>query len=130
MIPSKPYTEDLMGLPVINIRYVPLSNTGNIIIKRAIDIIGSLAGIIITSPVMLLSAIAVKCSGPGPVIFRQERVGRHNKSFQMYKFRSMEQQSPGDEKKAWTVKNDPRVTGVGKILRRTSLDELPQLFNI
>lgn len=119
-----------MGLPVINIRYVPLSNTGNIIIKRAIDIIGSLVGIIITSPVMLLSAIAVKCSGPGPVIFRQERVGRHNKSFQMYKFRSMEQQSPGDEKKAWTVKNDPRVTGVGKILRRTSLDELPQLFNI
>ena len=130
MIPSKPYTEDLMGLPVINIRYVPLSNTGNIIIKRAIDIIGSLVGIIITSPVMLLSAIAVKCSGPGPVIFRQERVGRHNKSFQMYKFRSMEQQSPGDEKKAWTVKNDPRVTGVGKMLRRTSLDELPQLFNI
>jgi len=130
LIPSKPYTEDLMGLPVINIRYVPLTNTGNIIIKRAIDIIGALAGIIITSPIMLISAIAVKCSGPGPVIFQQERIGLHNKSFHMYKFRSMEQQSPTEEKKAWTVKNDPRVTRVGRFLRRTSLDELPQLFNI
>ncbi len=130
MIPSRPYTEDLMGLPVINIRYVPLSNTGNIIIKRAIDIVGSLVGIIITSPIMLIAAIAVKCSGPGPIIFQQERIGLHNKSFHMYKFRSMEQQSPKDEKKAWTVKDDPRVTRAGKILRRTSLDELPQLFNI
>ena len=119
-----------MGLPVINIRYVPLSNTGNIIIKRAIDIVGSLVGIIITSPIMLIAAIAVKCSGPGPIIFQQERIGLHNKSFHMYKFRSMEQQSPKDEKKAWTVKDDPRVTRAGKILRRTSLDELPQLFNI
>ena len=130
LIPSKPYTEDLMGLPVINIRYVPLTNTGNIIIKRAVDIVGSLFGIAITSPIMLLSAIAVKLTSPGPVIFKQERVGLHNKTFNMYKFRSMEKQAPGEEKKAWTVRNDPRVTPVGKFLRRTSLDELPQLFNI
>ena len=130
LIPSKPYTEDLMGLPVINIRYVPLTNTGNMMIKRAMDIVGSLFGIIITSPVMLIAAILVKLTSPGPVIFKQERVGLHNRSFFMYKFRSMEQQSPKDEKKAWTVKNDPRVTGIGKVLRRTSLDELPQLFNI
>ena len=119
-----------MGLPVINIRYVPLTNTGNMMIKRAMDIVGSLAGIIITSPIMLIAAILVKLTSPGPVIFKQERVGLHNKPFYMYKFRSMEQQSPKEEKKAWTVKNDPRVTGIGKILRRTSLDELPQLFNI
>lgn len=130
LIPSKPYTEDIMGLPVINIRYVPLSNTMNMIAKRTVDIIGSLAGIILSSPVMLIAAIAVKVSSPGPVIFKQERVGYHNKSFDMYKFRSMEQQKVSEEKKAWTVKDDPRVTGVGKILRRTSLDELPQLFNI
>ncbi len=130
LIPSKPYTEDLMGLPVINIRYVPLTNTGNILIKRAVDIVGSLFGIVITSPIMLLSAIAVKLTSPGPVIFKQERVGLHNKTFNMYKFRSMEKQAPGEEKKAWTVRNDPRVTPVGKFLRRTSLDELPQLFNI
>ena len=129
-IPTRPYTEDLMGLPVINIRYVPLTNTGNKLVKRIMDIIGSLFGIIITSPIMLACAIAVKLSSPGPVIFKQERVGLHNKPFYMYKFRSMEQQAPGKEKKAWTVKDDPRVTSVGKVLRCTSLDELPQLFNI
>lgn len=130
LIPTKPYTEDLMGLPVINIRYVPLSNTGNMVTKRCMDIIGSLVGIVLTSPIMLLSAILVKCSSPGPIVFKQERVGLHNKPFYMYKFRSMEQQNPDEEKKAWTVKNDPRVTAIGKILRKTSLDELPQLFNI
>jgi len=130
LIPSRPYTEDLMGLPVINIRYVPLTNTGNMVIKRAMDIVGSIFGIIITSPIMLLSAILVKLSSPGPVIFKQERVGLHNKSFYMYKFRSMTVQPASEEKKGWTVRNDPRVTGIGKILRRTSIDELPQLFNI
>ncbi len=130
LIPTRPYTEDLMGLPVINIRYVPLTNTGNIVTKRIMDIVGSLVGIILTSPIMLAAAVLVKLSSPGPVIFKQERVGLHNKSFYMYKFRSMEQQPPGEEKKAWTVKNDPRVTGIGRFLRRTSLDELPQLFNI
>ena len=130
LIPGKPYTEDLMGLPVINIRYVPLTNTGNRVTKRVVDIAGSLFGIVVTSPLMLISALLVKLTSPGPVIFRQERVGLHNRPFYMYKFRSMAQQAPGDEKKAWTVRNDPRVTGVGRFLRRTSLDELPQLFNI
>lgn len=130
VIPSKPYTEDLMGLPVINIRYVPLTNTGNILIKRAIDIIGSLVGIILTSPIMIICAILVKQSSKGPIIFKQERVGLHNKTFYMYKFRSMMLQAPGEEKKAWTVKDDPRVTKVGKFMRKTSIDELPQLFNI
>lgn len=130
LIPSKPYTEDLMGLPVINIRYVPLTNTSNMLAKRIVDIVGSAFGIILTSPVMLVCAILIKITSPGPVIFKQERVGLHNKPFYMYKFRSMAVQSAKEEKKAWTVRNDPRVTGVGKILRRTSLDELPQLFNI
>ena len=130
LIPSRPYTEDLQGLPVINIRYVPLTNTGNKIIKRTVDVAGSLFGLIVTSPIMLAAAILVKATSRGPVIFKQERVGLHNKPFYMYKFRSMEQQPPGEEKKAWTVRNDPRVTPVGKFLRRTSLDELPQLFNI
>lgn len=130
LIPTKPYTEDLQGLPVINIRYVPLTNTGNRFVKRLVDIMGSLFGIILTSPIMLICAVLVKVTSKGPVIFKQERVGLHNKSFYMYKFRSMEVQSTKEEKKAWTVKNDPRVTPVGKFLRGTSLDELPQLFNI
>lgn len=130
LVPSRPYTEDLMGLPVINIRYVPLTNTLNWVAKRAVDIAGSLCGLLVASPVMLLAAILIKSTSPGPVIFRQERVGLHNKPFQMYKFRTMELQKPSQEQKAWTVKDDPRVTSVGKILRKTSLDELPQLFNI
>ncbi len=130
VIPTKPYTEDLMGLPVINIRYVPLTNTGNIIIKRIVDVCGAVCGMALTSPLMLLAALLIKLTSPGPVIFRQERVGLHNKPFYMYKFRTMERQVPGEEKKAWTVRNDPRVKPVGKFLRRTSLDELPQLFNI
>ena len=130
LIPTRPYTEDLMGLPVINIRYVPLTNTGNAFIKRMADIFGSLFGILITSPIMLFCAIMVKLTSPGPIIFKQERVGLHNKPFFMYKFRSMAQQAPSEEKKAWTTKDDPRVTKFGRLMRKTSLDELPQLFNI
>ena len=130
LVPSHPYTEDLMGLPVINIRYVPLTNTLNWFMKRGMDVLGSLFGIIIASPIMVASALAVRFTSPGPVLFKQERVGLHNKTFNMYKFRTMEMQKPSAEQKAWTVKDDPRVTKVGRFLRRTSLDELPQLFNI
>jgi Undecaprenyl-phosphate glucose phosphotransferase len=130
VIPSRPYLEDLDGLAVVNIRRVPLTNTGNRIIKRTIDIIGAIVAIILFSPVMIIAAIAVKTTSKGPLIFKQERVGLHNKPFKMFKFRSMEVQNDADEKKGWTTKNDPRVTKVGKILRKTSIDELPQFFNV
>ena len=112
IIPTKPYTEDILGLPVINIRYVPLSNTFNAMIKRIMDICGSIIGIIVASPIMLVLCALIKLT------------------FWMYKFRSMEIQPEAEEKKAGTVKNDPRVTAIGRFMRRTSLDELPQLFNI
>jgi len=130
IIPTKPYTEDILGLPVINIRYVPLSNTFNALIKRIMDFGGALAAIVLFSPVMLFSVIMIKITSPGPLIYKQERVGLHNRNFMMYKFRSMDVQPPEEEKKAWTVKDDPRVTNFGKFMRRTSIDELPQLFNV
>lgn len=130
VIPSRPYLEDLDGLAVVNIRRVPLNNMANMLIKRLVDIAGAVVAIVLCSPFMLTAAIAVKMTSRGPLIFKQERVGLHNKPFQMYKFRSMEVQSDADEKKGWTVKNDPRVTKVGRILRSTSIDELPQLFNV
>ena len=130
IIPTKPYTEDLLGLPVINIRYVPLTNTFNMIIKRIVDIIGSTFAIILFSPVMIIVSAIIKLTSKGPLIYKQERVGLHNKPFMMYKFRSMEVEDPGKEKKKWTIKNDPRVTCVGKFIRKTSIDELPQFFNI
>ncbi|MDD3795360.1 MAG: undecaprenyl-phosphate glucose phosphotransferase [Lachnospiraceae bacterium] len=130
IIPTRPYTEDLLGLPVINIRHVPLTNTFNMMVKRMMDLVGSLLCIVLFSPVMLLTCLLIKITSPGPLIFTQERVGLHNRPFKMFKFRSMEVQKPGDEKKGWTTRNDPRVTGIGKFIRKTSIDELPQLFNV
>ena len=130
VIPTKPYTEDLDGLPVINIRNVPLNSGWNQFIKRSMDLVGAIVASIIFSPVMLVCAVLIKLTSEGPVLFKQERIGLHNKPFYMYKFRSMRLQTEEDEKKGWTVKGDPRVTGIGKFMRKTSIDELPQLFNI
>ena len=79
---------------------------------------------------MLAAAVAVKLSSPGPLIFKQERVGLHNRTFKMYKFRSMTVQKASEEVSKWTTKNDVRVTPVGRFIRKTSIDELPQLFNV
>jgi len=130
VIPSRPYQEDLSGLTVINIRHVPLTNYINMFVKRVMDIIGSIVCIILFSPIMLVSAIVIKVSDGGPIIFAQERVGLHNKKFKMYKFRTMRQQTEEEEKKGWSKKGDARVTKVGKFLRMTSLDELPQMINV
>lgn len=130
VIPTKPYTEDLDGLPVINIRNVPLTSGWNQFIKRSMDLFGGIVACILFSPIMLVCALLIKITSPGPVLFKQERIGLHNRPFYMYKFRSMRLQTAEDEAKGWTVKNDPRVTGIGKFMRRTSIDELPQLFNI
>ena len=128
--PAKPYVEEIGGLPLINMRYIPLDNILNKAIKRGIDIVGSLLAIIIFSPVMLIIAILIKLTSKGPLIFKQERIGLNRKPFIMYKFRSMRQQDPEEEKKDWTVKNDPRKTKIGTFIRKTSIDELPQFFNV
>lgn len=129
-IPTIPYIEDLQGLPVINIRHVPLTELHNAYIKRIVDIFGALFGIILFSPWMLIAAILVKLTDGGPIIYAQERVGLHNKPFKMYKFRSMAVQKPSEEKSKWTTPNDPRVTKIGRFIRKTSIDEMPQFFNI
>lgn len=130
IIPTKPYTEDLLGLPVVNIRRVPLSNALNMVMKRAVDLFGAVVAVILFSPVMLVTSILIKATSSGPLIFKQERVGLQNKPFYMYKFRSMVVQNELLEKGEWTTKNDPRVTPIGKFIRKTSIDELPQLFNV
>jgi exopolysaccharide biosynthesis polyprenyl glycosylphosphotransferase len=94
------------------------------------DLFGATVALVLFSPVMLVCAILVKLTSPGPILFKQERIGLHNRPFYMYKFRSMRLQTVEDEAKGWTVKNDPRVTGIGKFMRKTSIDELPQLINI
>lgn len=130
IIPTIPYTEDLDGLPVIHVRNVPLNSPVNTFLKRLFDIIGAIFCIIIFAIPMLIVAALVKFTSPGPLIFKQKRVGLHNREFNMFKFRSMRVQTEAEEKKAWTTENDPRVTPVGRFIRSTSLDELPQFFNV
>lgn len=130
IVPTVPYIEDLEGLPVINIRKVPLSNVANRAVKRVMDFVGALICIILFSIPMLVVALAIKLTSKGPIIFSQTRVGLHNREFKMYKFRSMVVQDAKKEAGAWTTKNDSRVTGIGRIIRKTSIDELPQLFNV
>ena len=130
VISTRPYIEDVQGIPVIHVRRVPLNIMRNKAAKRAVDLIGATVAIILFSPVILLTGLVVALTEEGSVIYRQERVGLHNQVFYMYKFRSMIMQDEEKEKAEWSTRNDPRITPVGKLIRRTSIDELPQLFNV
>ena len=127
-MPANPQVDDVDGLPLINLRRIPLDNMGNAAMKRTMDIVGSLLLILLTSPLMLLAAVGVKLSSPGPVIFRQERVGKGKKMFYMYKFRSMRLNDR--EQTGWSTNSDSRKTPFGALIRKLSIDELPQFFNV
>ena len=120
--------ERIGTLPIINTHSTPLDSLFNSALKRAFDIIGSILLIILTSPIMIGAAIAVAISSPGPIFFKQERVGKLGKNFTMLKFRSMRVNVDSDTE--WSRGIDPRKTRVGNFLRKTSIDELPQLFNV
>ncbi len=113
---------------MINLRRIALDDAGAQILKRMMDVAGALALIVLTSPVMLIAAVGTRLSSPGPVIFTQERIGKDRKPFKMLKFRSMQVNSEADT--AWTKPGDPRRTRFGAFMRRYSIDELPQLFNV
>jgi len=127
-IPSQPYIDQIGNIPLINIRRIPLDNFGNAFLKRTLDIIGSLVLMICTSPIMLITAIIIKLTSKGSVIFKQNRVGLNKKLFTMYKFRSMKVNS--SEETGWSTNNDPRKTKFGSFIRKFSIDELPQFFNV
>jgi len=126
--PAKPYIDMIDDIPVINIRYVPLDNNLNQLLKRISDIFLAIMGIIVTSPILIVTAILVKYSSSGPVIYKQKRVGCNRKEFDIYKFRSMKIQDYDEYH--WTKKDDPRKTKFGSFIRKTNIDELPQFFNI
>jgi Undecaprenyl-phosphate glucose phosphotransferase len=113
---------DLQGTPAESVLYI--------ILKRAFDLVFSLAVLVLAAPVFLLIALAVRFTSPGPTFFVQERVGLNGKLFGMVKFRTMAVAPRADSDTRWTVKNDPRCTPIGRILRKTGLDELPQFFNV
>ncbi len=120
--------EQMGSVPLINVHATPLDNPANAAIKRAFDIVGSFVLILLTLPIMIFAAIGVYATSPGPIFFKQKRVGRLGKYFTMLKFRSMRVNS--DSNTAWTTGHDPRKTKFGTFLRRTAIDELPQLFNV
>ncbi len=128
--PAQPSVDMIEDIPIINIRYVPLDDDFNKFLKYTSDYLFSIIAILITSPIMLITAIAIKLTSEGPIIFKQERIGHNAKPFMMYKFRSMKVQDPSLEKSEWTTKDDPRKTIVGNFIRKTSIDELPQFFNV
>jgi Undecaprenyl-phosphate glucose phosphotransferase len=121
--------EEFDGLPIINLRNTPLFGW-NIILKRAFDLALSSTLILLTSPLMLVIAVLVKMSSKGPVFYVQERMGLDGATFSMLKFRSMRTGAEASTGPVWASKDDERRTPIGRFLRRTSLDELPQLFNV
>ena len=128
--PAQPSVDMIEDIPIINIRYVPLDDSFNKFIKAISDYCIAIIAIVITSPIMIVTSIAIKLTSKGPIIFKQERIGLNSKPFMMYKFRSMKVQDPSEEKSEWTTKDDPRKTRIGDFIRRTSIDELPQFFNV
>ncbi len=128
IIPANPVVETIGRSKLINMRNNRLDNVGWNLIKRGFDLFASALGVIVLSPLMAAIAIGVKLSSPGPVLFRQTRVGFNRQEFQMLKFRSM--RTNEEEATAWTKQTDSRRTKFGALIRKVSLDELPQLFNV
>lgn len=136
------HTRPVSGLPLIHVE-TPRFSAGQRLLKRSVDLVLSVLGVVLISPVLVVLALVVKTSSPGPVIFRQVRVGYHGEEFEMLKFRSMvvdaeqrlaelkrqQAQDAGNEV-LFKMTDDPRVTPVGRVMRKFSLDELPQLFNV
>ena len=125
---SQRQIRNLGMIPMIDIRSNPLDRLSARFLKRTTDIVLSLLLILFTSPIMLFAAIGVKLSSPGPILFRQERVGQNNRVFTIYKFRSMRVNA--EEASGWTTDYDPRKTRFGNFIRKYSIDELPQFFNV
>jgi len=121
---------EIGNIPLVSIRTEPLEILRHRFIKRSFDILFSLMALTILSPVFLAIAIIIKATSRGPVFFAQNRIGVNNVEFNMYKFRSMVVQDVEKSDTIWTSENDPRVTKIGKFLRKTNLDELPQFFNV
>ena len=128
IIPANPPIETIGRSKLINMRSNRLENLGWAILKRSVDVIVSVLGLTLLSPLLLVIAIGVKRSSPGPVLFSQVRVGYLRRKFRMLKFRSMRVNV--EEDTAWSTDEDPRRTKFGAFLRKTSLDELPQLINV
>lgn len=118
------------NVPLVGIGRWPLDQVWNRMLKRVVDIIGSIIGLLISLPFVLIAAIVIKCESKGPIFYGQERCGRRGKTFTIYKLRTMKQDAESGGKPGWTVGDDPRRTRSGAFLRKWNIDELPQFWNV
>jgi Undecaprenyl-phosphate glucose phosphotransferase len=125
----RPVTGDLADLPVFEVVQRPISGWSSTLKALEDKILATLA-ILLISPLLIVVAIAIKLDTPGPVFFKQRRLGFNNREFEIYKFRSMRHRAQPEARTPQASRNDPRITRVGRIIRKTSIDELPQLFNV
>lgn len=130
ILPARPFFDNFAGMPMINIRDIPLDEFGNRIAKRGFDIAFSLIALLIASPFLLIAIAGIKLTSPGPIFFIQERMGLDRKTFRMFKLRTMHVADPKTSDTQWTTENDPRRTRFGALLRKLSVDELPQFINV
>ena len=128
--PTSDRLVNINGVWMVSVCHSPMESVMYMILKRGFDIAFSTVVLILATPLMAAIALAVKLSSPGPVFFAQNRVGFKGNVFKMYKFRTMRMSTPQEGDTRWTCRDDSRRTGVGAFLRRTSLDELPQFFNV
>ena len=127
-VPQNMVVGELDGMPVLSYRESPMAGFPGFM-KRCMDVLGALLGIVVFLPLMVVVALLIRLTSPGPVIFRQKRVGLGGREFNIYKFRTM-RWSRESTPASWTRPGDKRITPLGRFLRRTSLDELPQLLNV
>nr|WP_202887092.1 undecaprenyl-phosphate glucose phosphotransferase [Cohnella zeiphila] len=130
ILPARPFFDNFAGMPMINIRDIPLDEFGNRIAKRGFDIAFSLIALLVSTPFLLIAIAGIKLTSPGPVFFIQERMGLDRKTFRMFKLRTMHIADSKTSDTQWTTENDPRRTRFGALLRKLSVDELPQFINV
>ncbi|MDX2271944.1 MAG: undecaprenyl-phosphate glucose phosphotransferase [Cyanobacteriota bacterium] len=118
------------GIPLLTLKAPPLRFWHNRLLKRSTDVVGSLLGLILLSPLLVGIGLAVRLSSPGPILYRQERISLDGHCFWIYKFRTMRVDAESNQQPGWTIPDDPRRTPLGSLLRRFNLDELPQLWNV
>jgi exopolysaccharide biosynthesis polyprenyl glycosylphosphotransferase len=122
--------QTVSGMPVLGISYLPFDLPFNAILKQLVDLVGGIVGFLLSAPIIALFGLLVYLESPGPIIYRQRRLGQAGRPFWIFKIRSMKMNAEGDGKVGWTVKDDPRRLRIGAFMRRWNIDELPQFWNV
>jgi len=130
ILTSQVHVTQVGGVPLLGLKEIPLASPWNRFLKRTLDVLGAAVGLMVISPLLLLCALLIKMTSPGPVFYKQERCGEDGRTFVLIKFRTMRVDAEKETGPVWASEKDPRRTRVGQWLRRWNWDELPQLWNV